>query len=103
MALTGPQKKGKKCPFFDPCGVKSRGSGGAPPTHLILLRNQWRCAPVSPSLPRAGTHVPRGAGGVGGGVGGGVALVDRGQGGRFATPFGGPWHPWWARCCGEWE
>ena len=41
MALTGPQKKGKKCPFFDPCGVKSRGSGGAPPTHLILLRNQW--------------------------------------------------------------
>ena len=26
--------------FSDPCGVKVRGSGGAPPTHLILLRNQ---------------------------------------------------------------
>ena len=31
----------KKWPFLDPCGAKSRGSGGAPPTHLILLRNQW--------------------------------------------------------------
>ena len=26
--------------FFDPCGAKSWGSGGAPPTNLILLRNQ---------------------------------------------------------------
>ena len=26
--------------FFWASGVKSRGSGGAPPTHLILLRNQ---------------------------------------------------------------
>ena len=30
----------KKCPFFPPCGAKSWGSGGAPPTNLILLRNQ---------------------------------------------------------------
>ena len=28
--------------FFDPCGAKSWGSGGAPPTNLILLRNQRR-------------------------------------------------------------
>ena len=39
-AVLGMPKKGKKCPFLDPCGAKSRGSGGAPPTHLILLRNQ---------------------------------------------------------------
>ena len=31
----------KKCPFFPPCGAKSWGSGGAPPTNLILLRNQF--------------------------------------------------------------
>jgi hypothetical protein len=38
-------KKGQKMAFFWACGVKSRGSGGAPPTHLILLRNQWLCVP----------------------------------------------------------
>ena len=32
----------KKCTFLDPCGAKSWGSGGAPPTNLILLRNQRR-------------------------------------------------------------
>ena len=37
----GPPKKAKKWPFLHPCGAKSRGSGGAPPTHLILLRDQW--------------------------------------------------------------
>ena len=30
----------KKCTFLAPCGAKSWGSGGAPPTNLILLRNQ---------------------------------------------------------------
>jgi len=35
----GP-KKGEKTPFLTPPGAESRGSGGAPPTHLILLRNQ---------------------------------------------------------------
>lgn len=45
---SGTKKKGKKCPFFAPCGAKSRGSGGAPPTHLILLRNQRQNA--SPAL-----------------------------------------------------
>ena len=39
-AVLGIPKKGKKWPFLGPCGAKSRGSGGAPPTHLILLRNQ---------------------------------------------------------------
>ena len=43
--ILGARKKGKNCPFSDPCDAKSRGSGGAPPTHLILLRNQWLCVP----------------------------------------------------------
>ena len=30
----------KKVIFFAPCGAKLWGSGGAPPTNLILLRNQ---------------------------------------------------------------
>ena len=38
----------KKCTFLAPCGAKSWGSGGAPPTNLILLRNQWsRALPVA--------------------------------------------------------
>ena len=50
--LAGPRwgsKKAEKSPFFDPCGVKSRGSGGAPPTHLILLRNQWPAPALGPA------------------------------------------------------
>ena len=47
--ILGPRKKGKNCPFSDPCDAKSRGSGGAPPTHLILLRNQR--APPAPGRP----------------------------------------------------
>ena len=35
--------------FFDPYGAKSRGSGGAPPTNLILLRNQRQPAPSRPA------------------------------------------------------
>ena len=50
-----PLAGGQKSPFWGPCGAESGGGGGAPPTTLILLRNQWRCAPVSPSLPAAGT------------------------------------------------
>ena len=38
--ILGVPKMAKKWPFLAPCGAKSRGSGGAPPTHLILLRNQ---------------------------------------------------------------
>ena len=38
----------KICQFLTPCGAKSWGSGGAPPTTLILLRNQWsRALPVA--------------------------------------------------------
>jgi len=44
----GP-KKGEKTPFLTPPGAESRGSGGAPPTHLILLRNQR--APPAPGRP----------------------------------------------------
>ena len=42
----GGSKKAQKSALFDFCGVKSRGSGGAPPTHLILLRNQRRSRPA---------------------------------------------------------
>ena len=37
-------------PFLGPCGEQSRGSGGAPPTHLILLRNQWSPCTLSVAL-----------------------------------------------------
>ena len=37
---SGNPENGQKWPFLDPCGAKPRGSGGAPPTTLILLRNQ---------------------------------------------------------------
>ena len=36
-----PQKRVKKGAFLGVCGAKLSGSGGAPPTNLILLRNQW--------------------------------------------------------------
>ena len=39
--ILGPlAKRVKKTPFLGACGAKLRGSGGAPPTNLILLRNQ---------------------------------------------------------------
>ena len=49
-----PLRGSKKCPPDPPCGAKPRGGGGAPPTGLILLRNQRparprRRAAVSPS------------------------------------------------------
>ena len=58
-------KKAKKWPFLDPCGEESGGSGGAPPTHLILLRNhrapsRARPAPAQPP-PQRPQH-PGGAG-----------------------------------------
>ena len=68
--ILGARKKGKNCPFSDPCDAKSRGSGGAPPTHLILLRNQ------RPAVPAATT--PSQAPGEGGG--GGSAGVERAWG-----------------------
>ena len=37
-----PLRGAKKCPPDPPCGAKPRGGGGAPPTPLILLRNQRR-------------------------------------------------------------
>ena len=60
-ALEGP----KSAASGPPCGAKPRGGGGAPPTNLILLRNQFeaterpaaaRTVPASTCLP-----APRGA------------------------------------------
>ena len=66
----GPKKADFR-PFSDPCDAKSRGSGGAPPTHLILLRNQWTASRIAaartaPDRPSGGR---RAAGAVGGGGG----------------------------------
>ena len=57
----GPQNGPPKPPQKPPCGAKSRGSGGAPPTHLILLRNQRR----SPGAERRRRGAVRGARGGG--------------------------------------
>ena len=80
-AVLGIPKKGKKWPFLGPCGAKSRGSGGAPPTHLILLRNQ---RPRRASRPPAPTGRPGGAEGAGEG-GWGFSGLDKGG----ASPWGG--------------
>ena len=47
--ILGPAKPPQSGPFgaeflrfFGPCGAKSWGGGGAPPTNLILLRNQTK-------------------------------------------------------------
>ena len=70
QGIRGGRKKAKKWPFLDPCGAKSRGSGGAPPTHLILLRNQRSVARARrATLRRPG---PGGAGGRGAPLGGWV-------------------------------
>ena len=42
---SGGPKIGEISDFLPPSGAKSWGSGGAPPTNLILLRNQWLCVP----------------------------------------------------------
>ena len=63
--ILGLPKMAKKWPFLTPCGAKSRGSGGAPPTHLILLRNQRK--QPSPRVPPGGAAGRGGPGGVGGG------------------------------------
>ena len=44
------QKSAKILHFFTPCGAKPSGSGGAPPTTLILLRNQCGRIVCSASL-----------------------------------------------------
>ena len=73
-ALGGP-KKGLS---GTPCGAKPRGSGGAPPTNLILLRNQRehdhrRRRAVQHARARAAGAGGGGVGGEVGGVGGGCA------------------------------
>ena len=46
----GPLRGPKKCPPDPPCGAKPRGGGGAPPTGLILLRNQRLRAEPAPAV-----------------------------------------------------
>ena len=63
VAPEGPQE-GPPRPAFraqnalkkHPCGAESRGGGGAPPTHLILLRNQCCRIVCSASLGVHGPH-----------------------------------------------
>ena len=72
-ASTGPfsgpilppwQKGGDLTTFLGGCGAKLWGSGGAPPTNLILLRNQRpSTAPVAPQRPRPSSAVRRRFGG----------------------------------------
>ena len=72
VAPEGPQE-GPLRPAFraqnalkkHPCGAESRGGGGAPPTHLILLRNQ-RAASIASAV-----ACQAGPGQVGGGSRGG--------------------------------
>ena len=60
----GVKKRAKNSPFLPPCGVKSRGSGGAPPTHLILLRNQRTRYRERPPATRTAGPGARGGGGL---------------------------------------
>ena len=55
--ILGGQKRVKNGQFLPPCGAKSWGSGGAPPTNLILLRNQRQPA-ERPARPRTGPARP---------------------------------------------
>lgn len=50
---SGAPKVAKSCDFLTPCGAQSWGSGGAPPTDLILLRNQRPPSVPSRALPHA--------------------------------------------------
>ena len=45
--------------FLPPCGAKLWGSGGAPPTNLILLRNQRRAALVRRAVAETDRERPR--------------------------------------------
>ena len=67
---SGAPKVAKSCDFLTPCGAQSWGSGGAPPTDLILLRNQRR-----PEARRRRTRASR--------------RTER---------VGGPGHPSWPGC-----
>ena len=57
------RKTAKNGTFFAPSGAKSWGSGGAPPTNLILLRNQRRArlgtTARRPSTPRPQPRPPQ--------------------------------------------
>ena len=67
----------EKWPIFRPCGAQPRGSGGAPPTNLILLRNQRSSPRARASPPRWPPGWGRGGRGAGGGrwgVGVGVGV-----------------------------
>ena len=59
---SGGPKIGEISDFLPPSGAKSWGSGGAPPTNLILLRNQFqrvRRATAAASPPRPAPGPPR--------------------------------------------
>jgi hypothetical protein len=60
---SGGPKIGEISDFLPPSGAKSWGSGGAPPTNLILLRNQWLCCvrrpPPRDTLRQARRPAPR--------------------------------------------
>ena len=55
---SGAPKVAKSCDFLTPCGAQSWGSGGAPPTDLILLRNQRSSPRARASPPRSGPPGP---------------------------------------------
>ena len=83
----GGSKKAKKWPFFPPLGAKPRGSGGAPPTHLILLRNQRVPACRRPTHARGPARGARGAPGAARGASGG----RRGGVAECCVASGGGW------------
>ena len=58
--ILGWPKRAKNRQFLTPCGAKSWGSGGAPPTNLILLRNQCAPSTLSVACPRAPARRSRG-------------------------------------------
>ena len=67
LILGGPPAAGGSLPAVGPripasgtpCGAKPRGGGGAPPTNLILLRNQCRCVPRRDRRAHTATGGPR--------------------------------------------
>ena len=105
--ILGWPKRAKNRQFLTPCGAKSWGSGGAPPTNLILLRNQRPARPRrrSPHAPGGGAGA-RYAGGVARGVPGPRPSVGVVDGGGWSGPHpscsssGGPAEPVRVPPCG---